>query len=298
MPSWDQTPKGTMIASVLTNPGDSPPPECFTYMTDYPRPTLPSAEWILCRVHAVGLNRAELRGRTGAAPFLQEFIIFQKEYHEDPPKILGEEFVGEVEEAGSATDFQTGQKVTGFVYGGGKAYDGAYAEFVVVHRRRLYRLPRTDLPWNVLGGIPMSMFTAWGSLMLAGRLRERKPGGTVVIHGATSSVGVWGILIAKDHGDKVIATTRNAGKFEKLKQTGADHVVLEDELDSRVVKIAPDGVDVVQELVGPDQVERMVQLCARYGSVVPGRAAEFGLEAPKVFNRLRFRRRGMSPFTP
>ena len=257
-----------MTAAVLTNPGNSKPVECFTYTTDYPRPTLPSPEWILCRVHAVGLNRAELRGRTGAAPFLQEMIIFQKEYHEDPPKILGEEFVGEVEEAGGLTDFRYGEKVTGFVYGGGKAYDGAYAEFVVVHKRRLYRLPPTELPWHVLGGIPMSMFTAWGSLMLAGRLRERGPGATVVIHGATSSVGVWGTLIAKDRGDTVIATTRNPAKVDKLKKTGADHVVLESELDAELVKITPDGADVVQELVGPDQVERMVQMCARYGSVV------------------------------
>lgn len=268
MPSWDNESKGTMKAAVLTNPGTSDPSECFTYSPEYPRPSLPSPEWVLCRVHAAGLNRAELRGRTGAPPFIAEFIIFQTEYHEDPPSILGEEFVGEVEEAGTASGFKNGEKVTGFTYGGGKAYDGAYAEFTVCHSRRLYHLPDTKLPWNVLGAIPMSMYTAWGSLMLASRLGERKRGCTVVIHGATSSVGIWGLLIAKDAGAKVIATTRNPAKVGQLKRAGADYVVLEDDLEADIPKISPDGVDIVQELVGPDQVMRCVRLCARYGTVV------------------------------
>lgn len=84
-----------------------------------------------------------------------EFNIWIDEYHEDPPKILGEEFVGEVEEAGSNTKFKKGEKVTGFIYGGGKAHDGAYAEFSLCHKRRLYRLPETNLSWEVLGAIPM-----------------------------------------------------------------------------------------------------------------------------------------------
>ena len=268
MPSWDNEPSGRMTAAVLSNPGFSADPsDCFTYTEDYPRPSLPSPEWVLCRVHAAGLNRAELRGRTGAAPFIAEFIIFQKEYHEDPPAILGEEFAGEVEQAGSQSGYKQGDKVTGFVYGGGKAYNGAYAEFVIVHSRRLYRLPETSLSWDVLAAIPMSMYTAWGALNLAARLRERsKP--VVLIHGATSSVGVWALLIAKDAGATVIATTRNAAKVQQLKQAGADHVVLENDLDTEIPKLYSEGVDIVVELVGPDQVSRCVQLCARYGTTV------------------------------
>lgn len=268
MPSWDSQPNGVMKAAVLTNASHDAPPKCFTYQSDYPRPSLPSPEWVLCRVHASGLNRAELRGRTGAAPFIAEFIIFQKEYHEEPPKILGEEFVGEVEEAGTQSGYRQGDKVTGFVYGGGKAYDGAYAEFVLCHRRRLYRLPDTNLPWNVLAAIPMSMYTAWGALMLAGRLRERPKGSIVLIHGATSSVGIWGLLVAKDAGSIVIATTRNPDKVHKLKEAGADHVVLDQDVQAEVPKLYPDGVDVVVELVGPDCVMDTVNLCGRYGTTV------------------------------
>lgn len=194
--------------------------------------------------------------------------IFQKEYHEEPPNILGEEFVGEVEEAGAQSGYQHGDKVTGFVYGGGKAYDGAYAEFTLCHHRRLYRLPATQLPWTVLAAIPMSMYTAWGALMLAGRLRERQKKSTVLIHGATSSVGVWGLLIAKDAGSIVIATTRNPEKAHKLMEAGADHVVLEEDIETEVPKLFPNGVDIVIELVGPDRVMDTVKLCARYGTTV------------------------------
>lgn len=75
MPSWYAQPNGVMKAAVLTNPGNDAPEECFTYQSNYPRPSLPSPEWVLCRIHASGLNRAELRGRTGAAPFIAEFIV-------------------------------------------------------------------------------------------------------------------------------------------------------------------------------------------------------------------------------
>jgi len=258
-----------MTAAVLVKPGeDVPPTECFEYVTSYPRPTLPTPEWILCRVHVAGLNRAELRGRAALLPGLGEFNIFQKEYHKDPPKILGEEFVGEVEEAGSDSGFTKGEKVTGFIYGGGKAYDGAYAEFTLCHKRRLYRLPESKLSWEVLGSIPMSMWTAYGSVFEAGGLDRRGRKASLLVHGGTSSVGVWAILLAKDRGHTVIATTRKEEKVHGLRQAGADHVVLEEEIESRVPELFPDGVDVVLELVGPNKTLKALSLTARYGTVV------------------------------
>ena len=79
---------------------------------------------------------------------------------------------------------------------------------------------------------------------------------------------MWALLIAKDAGATVVATTRNAGKVRKLKEARADHVILEDALDTEVAKLYPQGVDIVVELVGPDRVSGCVQLCARYGTTV------------------------------
>lgn len=277
-----------MAAAVLTSPGASPPQACFTYDASYPRPTLPSPEWTLVRVHALGLNRAELRSRANLPPFLKEFNIFQAEYHADPPKILGEEFVGIVEDAGAESGFQRGEPVTGMIYGGGKAHDGSYAEFTLCHRRRLYRLPvgiETRLDWNVIGGVPMSMKTAYGSVVLAGGLDRRPKGSTVMVHGGSSSVGVWAIMLAKDRGAKVIATTRNKHKIAQLKKVGADHVFLEGELEAEVPKQFPKGIDIILELVGPDQTLRSLGFAARFGTVVLAGVLNLGWEAE-----------GLSPF--
>ncbi|KAI5204657.1 hypothetical protein AUEXF2481DRAFT_35665 [Aureobasidium subglaciale EXF-2481] len=266
MPSWDNTPSGTMTAAALSLPGAQPPSKCFTIENYYPKPTLPSQKWVLIKVKAAGLNRAELRGRNGDQPAPPEFGMFVDEFHPDPPKVLGEEFVGIVEEAGSETKFGKGDMCTGFIYGGGKAFDGAYAEYVICPAQRCFRLPETSLSWDVLGAITMSMWTAYGSLFEAAQLAK---GATALIHGATSSVGVWAVLLARDHGCTVIATTRKKDKVAKLKSIGADHVVLEDELKEQLKRLAPKGVDCLLELAGPDTIQTLaLPNLAKYGSVV------------------------------
>jgi NADPH2:quinone reductase len=89
MPSWDNTPSGKMTAAVLSSPGATPPSKCFAIDKEYPKPTLPSPTWVLVKVKAAGLNRAELRGRNGDEPAPPEFGMFVDEFHPDPPKILG-----------------------------------------------------------------------------------------------------------------------------------------------------------------------------------------------------------------
>lgn len=78
-----------MTAAVLTSPGASPSSKCFSIDNKYPKPTLPSQDWVLVKVKAAGLNRAELRGRNGDEPAPPEFGIFVDEFHPGPPKILG-----------------------------------------------------------------------------------------------------------------------------------------------------------------------------------------------------------------
>jgi len=268
--SWDNTPSGTMRALVLSNPRSSPPGACFTYQTDYPKPSLPNSKFVLVRIHAVGLNRAELRARTAEPVHPVEFGIFKNEFHPNCPKIIGEEFVGEIAEAGEDTGFSVGDRVAAWAYGGGKAYDGSYAEYTICHHRRCWKLPEVakEVDWDVLGALPMGLWTAYGAIFLAG---ETKPGDIVFIHGATSSVGMFGILAAKDKGCTVIASTRQQSKVQKLKDAGADYVLLESELESAAAirKIAPNGVQTVLELIGLEALEKIsMPALARGGSVV------------------------------
>ncbi|KAK7894322.1 hypothetical protein LTR67_006083 [Exophiala xenobiotica] len=251
MPSWDNVPKGTMRAVTLTSPRSSPPAACFTYRLDYPRPSLPSSDFCLVRIYAVGLNRAELRARNAEPVSPVEFGLFKDEFHDQCPLIIGEEFVGEVAEVATDSPFKVGDRVAGWAYGGGKAYDGSYAEYTICHHRRLWKLgdAAKDVDWDALGAMPMGLWTAYGAIFLAA---DTKPGDVVFVHGATSSVGLWGVLVAKDKGCYVIASTRQESKVQKLKDAGADWVVLESELkDPQVIKaIATKGVNTVLELIG------------------------------------------------
>ncbi|KAL8789467.1 MAG: hypothetical protein Q9195_006792 [Heterodermia aff. obscurata] len=179
---------------------------------------------------------------------MPEFGIFKAEYHEDPPKILGEEFAGTIETAGQNTRFKPGDHVVGWGYGGGKAHDGAYAQYTLCHSRRCHPLPETTLGWDTLGGIFMGMWTAWGALFETARIA---PGAKVLVHGATSSVGLWAVLLAKGRGCTVVATTRDGGKVERLRGAGADYVLLEEGLGEMLGEVVPGGVDCVLELLGP-----------------------------------------------
>jgi len=269
MPSWDNEPKGTMRAVALTSPRSTPPAACFTYRTDYPRPSLPNSKFCLVRIHAVGLNRAELRARNAEPVSPVEFGIFRDEFHDECPPIIGEEFVGEVVEAGSETGFNVGDRVAAWAYGGGKAYDGSYAEYTICHYRRLWKLGEAakEVGWDALGAMPMGLWTAYGAIYLAA---ETKPGDVVFVHGATSSVGLWGVLAAKDKGCYVIASTRQESKVQKLKDAGADWVVLESELQDKEVvkKIAAKGVNTVLELVGLEALETISMPVTKRGGTV------------------------------
>jgi NADPH:quinone reductase-like Zn-dependent oxidoreductase len=195
--------------------------------------------------------------------------MFQDEFHNECPPIIGEEFVGEVVEAGSKTGFKAGDRVAAWTYGGGKAYDGSYAEYTICPYQRLWKLGEAaeDIGWDALGAMPMSLWTSYGAIFLAG---ETKPGDVVFVHGATSSVGLWGVLVAKDKGCYVIASTRQESKVQKLKDAGADWVVLESELQDKEVikKIAAKGVNTVLELVGLEALEAISMPVTKRGGTV------------------------------
>ncbi|KEF60075.1 uncharacterized protein A1O9_04925 [Exophiala aquamarina CBS 119918] len=118
------------------------------------------------------------------------------------------------------------------------------------------------------------MRSAYGSIVLAGRLDRRPEWSKVMVHGGTASVGVWAIMLAKDRGVKVIVTTRNKDK--------ADRVLLDGELETEVPKLFPKGIDIILELVGPGQTPRSLSLAARFGTVVLGGVLILGWKAPGI----------------
>jgi NADPH:quinone reductase len=194
----------------------------------------PRPGWALVRVRAFGLNRSGLMTRAGLSGDAVKF-----------PRVLGIECVGEVVEAPDA-DLAPGQRIVAAMGGMGCDYDGAYAQYTLLPISQVIPV-ETSLPWPRLGAIPESFGTAWGSLdQLA-----LEPGQSLLIRGASSSVGIAAITIAKDSGLTVFATTRQDSKRPVLEAVGADQFVIDDgEVGAQVRQIAADGVDGLLELVG------------------------------------------------
>ena len=195
----------------------------------------PAMGEIRVRVRAAGVNRPDIVQREGRYP--------------PPPgasDILGLEIAGEVDALGDGvTRWAVGDRVCALLGGGG------YADYAVVDARHALPVP-DGLDFVQAAALPETAFTVFANVFEGGGL---KAGETLLIHGATSGIGVMAIQMAKAAGARVIATSRGAAKAEAARALGAD-VSLDatdgDLLDA--IKTAG-GADVVLDMVGAAYAE-------------------------------------------
>jgi NADPH:quinone reductase-like Zn-dependent oxidoreductase len=107
--------------------------------------------------------------------------------------------------------------------------------------------------------------TAYGALTVGLDVQPRQ---TLLIRGGTSSVGLTAAILAKRRGLTVLATTRTEGKAAALRETGVDHVVVDDGvIAARVCELVPDGVDATLELVGTPTLRDSLDATRLHGVV-------------------------------
>ncbi len=223
---------------------------------EHPDPE-PGAGECLVRIHAAGINGADLLQRRGLYPAPAGA----------PELIPGLELAGVVEGCGEgATRFAAGQKVMAIVGGGGQA------ELAVVHERQLMLAP--DLPWPQLGGLPEVFGTAYDAIFSQCGLG---PGERLLVHGGAGGVGTAAIQLGALAGARVSATVRNEALHEQVAALGA-------------TVIGPEGFtdagpfDVILELVGAPNLPDDVRALATGGRIVvigigAGAKAELNLAA-------------------
>ncbi|MDH5331130.1 MAG: zinc-binding dehydrogenase [Aquincola sp.] len=244
----------TMRAVVLSRPGG---PENLVLSTL----PLPRAQpgWVRIAVRAFGLNRSELHTRLG----LSQGVSF--------PRVLGIEAVGVIDElpdreseGESDGRLTLGQQVATMLGGMGRVFDGGYAEYVVVPRRQVIPFA-SALPWAVLGAVPETLQTAFGSLDIGLDLQS---GQTLLIRGGTSALGLAAATLAKDLGATVLATTRQPERAAALRAHGVDHVIVDDgQIASAVRAVVPAGVDAALELVGTPTLPDTLRATRVHGTV-------------------------------
>jgi NADPH:quinone reductase-like Zn-dependent oxidoreductase len=146
---------------------------------------------VLIRVHAAGINNADLIQRAGHYPAPPGA----------PQDIPGLECAGEV--VGS------GERVMALLGGGG------HAELAVVDERHVLRVPET-LSWPQAGGVMEAYATAHDALFTQAQLQ---PGERLLVNGAAGGVGTAAVQLGVAIGADVTGTVRSHA--ERLQALGA-----------------------------------------------------------------------------
>jgi putative PIG3 family NAD(P)H quinone oxidoreductase len=209
---------------------------------DHPDPE-PGAGQVLVRVHAAGINGADMHQRQGGYPAPPG----------SPQDIPGLELAGEVAGLGAgAARFAEGDRVMAVVGG------GAQAELATVHERQLMPVPAT-LDWQAAGGVPEVFTTAHDALFTQCGLGA---GERLLVHGAAGGVGTAAVQLGAAAGAHVTATVRSPELRDGVAELGAHEVVDPDGFEER------GPYDVVLELVGAPNMPGNLKALATGGRIV------------------------------
>lgn len=145
----------------------------------------PTANQVLVRVVAAGVNFADIMQRLGLYPNGPK-----------PPFGAGFEVSGVIERVGAAVDgWRPGDAVVCFCESG-------YSEYVVAEPAHLLAKP-PQLDFLQAAAIPCQYFTAYHALCTLGQVG---PGQAVLIHAAAGGLGTMMVQVARNRGANVIGT--------------------------------------------------------------------------------------------
>lgn len=211
---------------------------------EVPKPQIKKG-WSLIKVKGFGINRSEIFTRKGYSPS----VTF--------PRILGIECVGIVEQS---EIFAVGTKIVSIMGEMGRAFDGSYAEYVLLPNEQVYTI-ESDLPWDVLAAIPETYYTSYGCFTNL-KIAEKEE---ILVRGASSATGIAFCNLVKSRfpNAKLYGSTQTIEKRELLIQHGYDDVLEDKDYTLQTEK----KFDKILELVGPRSIKDSIRHLNRFGIV-------------------------------
>ena len=246
-----------MQAIVISQPG---PPEVLNCQ-ELPNP-VPGDTEILIRVHAAGINRADLLQREGHYPAPANVDA----------SIPGLEVAGVVEQCWAAVKrWKPGDAVAALLAGGG------YADHVAVEASHCLPIPH-GWKFSDAAALPEAVCTVWSNVIQRGQLRV---GECFLVHGGSSGIGLAAIQLARLRGARVFSTAGTTEKCQMCEQIGAERAInyRTEDFEAALKDI---GMDVILDMVGGDYVPKNLRLLRPDGRLVfiaamKSAAAEFNV---------------------
>ncbi|GAA1734831.1 NADP-dependent oxidoreductase [Microbacterium paludicola] len=236
-------------------------PEVLT-LNEIPDPVAGPGQ-VTVRIEAAGVNPIDWKLREGIRP-TPPFT---------GPRGTGTDGAGHITGVGEGVDgFRIGDPV---VFTGAP---GAYATDIAVPAEKVFARPA-----RVTAGVGAALGIPVGTAYQAIRSLGIRGDDTLLIHGASGSVGQAAVQLAALAGARVIGTTSDA-RAERVADLGGEPIAYGDGLVDRVRSAAAGGVTAILDFAGTDEaIDASLELLEdrdRIATIVRGPdAAEFGIRA-------------------
>jgi acryloyl-coenzyme A reductase len=232
---------------------------------------------VLIKVRAVGVCYHDIINRSGRLPRTRL------------PSVLGHEIAGEITAIGAGVShFRPGDRVASIqrVHCGrcdlcrrgrttlckegvffGEEIPGGYADFVVSEEQGLARVPN-EIPYEEASICACTIGTAIHVVRTRGAVQFDE---SVLITGASGGVGLHAIQVCHLNGARVYAVTSSPHKAPRLKEAGADEVIIAPDLkfaEQARRLTSGRGVDVVLEITGALTFDQAMRSLAPAGRLI------------------------------
>lgn len=181
-------------------------------LTEVTKP-VPRDNEVLIRIHATAATPPDVAFRSGQPAMIRLFAGFSA-----PKHVPGDQLAGEVESVGAAvTSFKPGDRVLGVA---GTDF-GAYAEYKCLPEDGILAHMPDSMTYDEATHVTDGGLTALAFLRDHAKLQ---PGQSILINGASGSIGLYAVQLAKYYG-AVVTGVCSAANADLVRSLGADRVI-------------------------------------------------------------------------